>query len=259
MPMTAALVPLNRDRHRHLRLAPNQPYHFARELMLCPVFSGELREVCRDYVIVFGAAGSPPQALLGSEQGVNAYVADSGHWLGRYVPAHLRRHPFYFAPVQGAAEGGQTFAVGIDETAPHLAGDQGEALFNADGTPAPLLERIKTALADLHRDGEATTKMAGQLDELGLLAERRLQLRRRDGSQRAIAGVRAIDTEKLAALDGDTLARLHRNGALMLAYAHLVSLANLRDGVLTHVPTPAAAAPGFNLGDTGLFDFSRLN
>lgn len=259
--MTPTLVPLNRDRHRGLRLSLNQPFHFARELMLCPVFSGELREVCRDYVLVFGAAGALPQVLLGTEQGVNAYVADSGHWLCRYVPAHVRRHPFYFAPVEGAAEGGQSFMVGIDETAPHFGTDKGEALFNADGTPAPLLERIKTALADLHRDAEATTRMAGQLDDLGLLAERKLHVRRRDGSQRAIAGVRAIDTEKFAGLDGETLARLHRNGALMLAYAHLVSLTNLRDGVLVEAPAPApaAATPGFSLGDTGLFDFSRLN
>ena len=259
--MNTPLVALSSDKHRHLRLAASQPYHFVRTLMLCPVVSGEIRQIARDYVIVFPPAAGVPQALLGTEQGVNAYVADSGHWLCRYVPAHVRRHPFYAATTAAAdATASRAFTVAIDESAPHLGTEQGEPLFNEDGSPAPTLERVKAVLLSLQRDLEATTRMVAQLDEAGLLAARNLQVRSRDGAERTLTGFRLIDTEKLAKLEAEALAGLHRNGALLLAYAHLISLANLRDGVLVKpLPQAASAATGgFSLGDTDLLDFSRL-
>ena len=255
------LVPLSSEKHRGLRLNEVQPYHFARTLMLCPVVSGEIRELAREYVIVFGKEGGVPQALLGTEEGVNAYVAESGHWLARYVPAHVRRHPFYAATTSSDASGPQTFTIAIDESAPHLGSGAGEPLFTAEGAPTPVLEKVKAVLASLHKDFEASRRMVAQLEEAGLLVDRNVHVRSRQGAERNLAGLRLVDGEKLAKLEAESLARLHRSGALMLVYAHLMSLTNLRDGVLVKPPvqgTPAAPAEGFSLGDTELLDFSNL-
>ena len=84
---------LDSQAHRQLRYAPNQPYHFAAQQALVPVMAGEIAQVAREYAVVFSdVAGSLPLALLGTRRGQNAYVRPSGHWVARYVPAHVRWH-----------------------------------------------------------------------------------------------------------------------------------------------------------------------
>jgi hypothetical protein len=152
-------------------------------------------------------------------------------------------------------------AVVIDPTAPHLGTEQGEPLFNDDGTPSPLLERVKAMLATLQRDFQATMQQVAMLEEAGLLVARGMKVKPRGGAERTLAGFRVVDGEKLRDLEPETLARLHRSGALMLAYAHLISLANALDGVLVKPHAQAASAPvqGFTLSeDDGMLDFSRM-
>lgn len=257
--MDKKFVALNNVQHRGLRLNASQPFFFAKTLMLCPVVTGEIRQIARDYVIVFEPQGGVPQALLGTEQGVNGYVADSGHWLCRYVPAHIRRHPFYAAASTGAeASATQTFTVAIDPSAPHLSTEQGEPLFNDDGSPSPLLERVKAMLARLQADFQMTLQQVAMLEEAGLLVARNLKVRTRGGAERTLAGFRVIDTDRLGKLEAERLEKLHRAGALLLAYAHLVSLTNLQDGVLVRPQAQAATTAAFQLGQTDLIDFSKL-
>ena len=98
--------PLDSQAHRQLRYAPNQPYHFAAQQMFAPIVAGEASMVAREYAIVFSdTPGSLPLALLGASKGHNAYVRPSGHWMARYVPAHLRRYPFVMAEAAAAPQG----------------------------------------------------------------------------------------------------------------------------------------------------------
>lgn len=260
------VVRLNAQAHRDLRLNAGQPYHFAARHMTCPVVSREITSVAREYAVLFPqAADAPPLALLGLEKDRNGHVTPTGHWLGRYVPAHLGAYPFSMGAVDGTAgEGQQSFAVLIDEAAPHLDRRDGQPLFGDDGQPTATLDRIKRVLAALEADRQATTDMVRQLDAQGLLKKTNLVIRQRDGVERAVSGFRVIDTARLLALDGAALAALQKTGALMLAYAHLVSLANLQHGVLAQgAPAPAAKAMPSNLdsvfsADNGAFDFSGL-
>ena len=97
---------LDSQAHRHLRYAPNQPYHFASQQMFSPIVAGEAAMVAREYAIVFSdIPGSLPLALLGASQGINAYVRPSGHWTARYVPAHVRRYPFVMAEAVAETQG----------------------------------------------------------------------------------------------------------------------------------------------------------
>jgi hypothetical protein len=227
-------LPLNAVAHRHMRLQMVQPFDFAREAVVCPVVSSEVKQIARDYVILFAKEGGvAPLALLGVDDHTNAYVAPSGHWRARYVPAHIRRYPFAVAMtgMKGSSDK-REFAMLVDENAPHLSQETGEPLFLGDGKPAPALERIKGALAKLQAAHDATVKMVDQLDAHGLLKVMHLKLRRRDSSEHGITGFRVLDTERLMGLDPQALQTLHHSGALLVAYAHLVSLSNLEDGVL---------------------------
>jgi len=239
--------------------------------MTAPIVSGEVRQAAREYVLAFPrAANLPLQALLGSERQVNAYVGQPPRepaWIGRYVPAHLRRYPFVAGSADGSdgAADDQRLTVAIDWDAAQLSWREGERLFTEGGEPSPLLERVQTALKTLHYDLERTQRLVQQIDDAGLLHEQALQVQSSRGKPKALTGFRVVDGARLDALDGDALKALHDSGALELVHAHRLSLTNLADSVLAKRPArapEASAAPpplstgiGVDLDDPGTISF----
>lgn len=238
------LQALSRDRHQALSFVPNQPYHFASGLMLTPIVVGEAGMIAREYPIVFSRQDrAPPSALLGVREGVNAYVTPSGHWMARYVPAHVRRYPFMLAEGPAPKANGvdeRQFTLTFDAEAPHLSDSRGERLFTSEGEPSPVLENVRTVLINLQRDLNRTLQLVERIQEAGLLVERSLTLSSSSGKTFKLDGLRVVDTGKLAALSPEVLHDLHGRGALMLIQAHLISLSNLRDGPLVRDQAPAS-------------------
>ncbi len=257
--MDRTSVPLSPERHRALRFEPNRLYGHAASLMVCPLVSGEIRDAARAYVVLFPKTEGLPLALLGTEAGKNAHVDNAGRWLGGYVPAYVLTYPFRLAEVsRDAAADKASFAIVIDEAAPNLSTSRGEPLFTQEGAPSPALTRMRQALANLQRDAEATARMVAELDRLGLLVERSLVVRRRGEAERGLTGFRVLDGDRLMAVGPDDLVQLQRCGALLLAYAHLVSLANLRDGLVVRRPgQPIEEEPSaFSFGQDAGFRFN---
>jgi len=222
--MFANAIPLSHEKHRHLRFVQSQPYHFASREMLVPVVSGEIQMVCREYPVVFPEKTGLPMALLGLQEGENLHVQNSGHWMGRYVPAHIRRYPFTVAPAKETNQ----YTILVDPKAPHFSSDAGERLYTDEGNPSPVLEKVIEAMKYLIRDDQRTRNMVGQLDKAGVLISQNLKA----GKERAVTGFQVVDRQALAKLDQEAVSELNTSGALMLAYAHLISLTNLRDGLL---------------------------
>lgn len=235
---------LNPQRHAALGLSEVPDYTFAAEEMLTPVFSGEAWHIAREYTLVFPREGGLPLAILGIQQGVNAYVGSQPAWWGRYVPAHIRRYPFVAAP-QTTEDGEQAFTVMIDRQAPQLLENGGQPLFEEDG-PSQLLQEVQRVLGNLEKDASRTRQLVEQIDAAGLLVERSLYIHVKDGEDRGLKGFRVIDREAFRQCDGETLAALNRTGALDLIQAHFCSLTNLRDGLLAKKAAGKldAAAPG---------------
>lgn len=240
------LAVLNTQQHRQLRFTPSQPYHFADSEMLIPIVASEAFVVAREYTIVFSLAGQTNvYALTGVDQGVNAYVAPSGHWLGRYVPAHVRRYPFILSEApNGNGNGERHFVMQFDQDAPHMNLPDGAPLFTDEGEAAPMLQQVQEILLNLQKDFDYTQTLVAQLDAAGVLVEDglRVQPKQADDKQTVLQGFRLVDVKALGQLEADKLAQLRDSGALALAYAHLLSLTNLRDGVLTAPKGSHAAA-----------------
>lgn len=260
--MFKTLQPLQRDAHRALRFAPNQNYRFAAQQMLTPITAGEAATIAREYVIAFPLQDSaPPSALLGVREGVNAFVRPSGHWVARYVPAHVRRYPFMLAESPAPQSNGadeRQFTLMIVADAPHLSESKGEPLFTPDGEPAPVLLKVREVLTNLQRDHQRTLQLLTQIQAAELLIEQELTVRTRAGATFALKGLRVVDTARFAALSADTLHDLHRSGALTLIHAHLLSLSNLRDGPLSQAEAPVPVlAPSDTLSFEGI-DWSHL-
>lgn len=260
--MFKALAPLNRETHRGLRLNSTQSYQFAAGLMAVPIVSGEALLVARDYPIIFGHKDDDlPLALLGVQPDVNAYLLPNGQWQARYIPAHIRRYPFTLARgSEPAPEADKiAFTIMIDSAASQLSSSQGTPLFTDTGDLSPLLQKVQEFLLALERDSEHTLEMVRALAAADLLIERVLRVQPKSGKGNALKGLRVIDTAKFAALPVETLQTLKASGALLLVYAHLLSLANLQDGPLQRgerksVPNLFGNAPSF---DT--FDWSKLS
>src|SRR5690554_6783747 len=253
---------LDAEQHRDLRFTPNQPYDFARELVMIPVLAGEITRVAREMPIVFPKGEGVPQALTGVNPGENLHVKDSGHWLGRYIPAHIRRYPFVLAEVDVSdaqrAEKGRQYAVQFDAAARHFERPDGHALLDAQGKPTEVLKKVQQILMGLQKDQERTRALVAQLDQAGLLVERSITVTQGE-EKHELGGFRLLDDKALAKLDADTLAKLRDSGALALAYAHLLSLTNLQDGLIAKASSagqaPANLDEVFGGDDDFSFDF----
>lgn len=232
-------TPLDSLQHRTLRFSPNQPYHFAATQILVPILASEIGRVAREMPILFPNQKGMPQALLGLEAGKNLHVRDTGHWMGRYIPAHFRRYPFILGEItQTEAEQvaqGRRFTVHFDAKAPHFSQSEGLRLLDDEGKPTPELENIQKMLMAMEQDMVRTLKMMDELEALQLLTPQSISLRVSGAEPRQLTGFRAIDVKVFAQLGGEQLESLRNSGTLALIHAHFLSLTNLDDGLLSQV------------------------
>ena len=226
---SVALDPAVHGRHR---VVPLTDYAVAAHLHAVFVTATEFAQAALEFPLLFvdsgpAASGGPPTvttiALLGLSVGENL-VVEGGRWTARYIPAVIRRYPFATASLPGAAN----LNVLVDDSWPGFSEHAGEALFGAEGQPAPALTQALDFLTRFEEEAERTRAFCRRVEELGLLREMKADASLPNGQQLAIDGFSIIDEAKLQALPEATVAELHRSGMLMLMQAHLLSLANIR-------------------------------
>ena len=225
-PLYRQLEGLTAERHAALRLR-EAGYGFAAAANAVPLAAEECAIAARSLAIVFAAqAPHMPVALTGLTAGNNLFVDSGGAWkIGAYVPAYLRRYPFFLLRV---AEGSEELALCIDPSAPQVSDSLGEPLFTADGKPAPQLERAFAFTKSVEEAMLRTRAMTQRLAELGLLKPSVVQFEQH-GKPVRIDGFFAVDRPTLAALPPEQLAELRDRGWLEVIYAHLLSIGGIPD------------------------------
>nr|WP_247741298.1 SapC family protein [Luteibacter sp. SG786] len=220
---------MNRTAHRDLRLKAVNNIRFAAAAHSVPLTGVEFAPAARDFPILFAGNSieeAGPMALLGLRQGENLLVGDNGFWeQGIYIPAFVRRYPFVLAEKPADAEG-DDFTVFLDEAYEGFNNEEGERLFNEDGTDAPALTNAVNFLGEFQDHVARTQWFMGKLREHDLLEPRTITLQK-EGKGINLNGLFVINEEKLRALDEKTAQEFLREGALGWIYAHLVSLANI--------------------------------
>jgi len=245
---------LDAQQHRHRRLTELSDWSVARELHAMFLTATEFAQAALDYAIVFVATGEQdtkgrarvsPVVLLGLEPGENLYV-NGTKWDARYLPAFVRRYPFFSAPVQGLDRPG----VFIDTAWDGFSETEGVALFGDDSQPTPALKNAIEFLERFEAESERTKQFCERLLDLGILKDMRADVQLLGGRQIAVQGFQAIDEEKLQNLPDARVVELHRKGLLMLMQVHLLSLSNLRhlvqkktDRILAVDPSQGQAPP----------------
>lgn len=218
-------VLLNNIDHARLRVIAARGAAYGDAVMHAVTFPTELRNVQACYPIVFQktADGSfQPLALFGFTPGQNLFL-DGERWDAPYIPLAIERQPFLI----GRSD--EELVMHVDLDSPRIGTDTGEPLFLPHGGTSEFLERMNSVLRALHEGLQATPAFIDALLAHDLLESFVLDIQLDDGSEHRLAGFYTINEERLRALDGAALERLHRQGHLEPVFMAVASLAHLRD------------------------------
>ena len=218
-------VLLNNIDHAALRVVTTHGAGYGDAVMHAVTFPAELRNVQACYPIVFqktADGGFQPLALFGFTPGQNLFL-DGERWDAPYIPLAIERQPFLIG------REGEELAMHVDLDSPRIGTDCGEALFLPHGGTSAFLERMNSVLRALHEGLQATLAFIDALLAHDLLESFVLDIQLDDGSEHRLAGFYTINEERLRALDGAALERLHRQGYLEPVFMAVASLAHLRD------------------------------
>lgn len=216
-------VALNKVVHKDSKIKPLAgDYSFARHTNSVILAGVEFTEAAKELPIVFTQAGQSivPVALLGLRNEENLFVNEEGKWDSRYVPAFVRRYPFVLAETRDSNQR----MVCIDESYAGFGSEEGEALFEKDGEPAPILQKAMEFLEEYQKQYIRTEAFLKRLVDNELLMSLNARIDLVDGQQFALSGLLAVDEKKLLQLSDDKALEFFRSGELAWIYCHLMSL-----------------------------------
>ena len=221
------LIPISQETHAGLRWSRPTSFAFAAGDHLMPLGLKEMQKA---------AIGLPAGfinlqdkylliAIQGLRNGENLVVDDAGKWLAAHLPDAYQGFPFRMARIdrnryQICAQQESEFIRAVDD-APTEA-RKWRPFFDEEGNLeqflGDLVKKMQRHAADLAAAERATAKLA----ELELIKEWEITAGEVDAPVQ-VKGLHTIDQERLAGLDGDSLAAMRDCDALYLAYAQLLS------------------------------------
>jgi hypothetical protein len=220
-------VLLNNIDHHDLRVIARHGPEFGDDINQALIFPTEFEVVQREYPILFRKDENDEfqsVVLLGLDRDENLFL-ENGDWQARYVPAAQRRGPFSIALNDNA---GQTVPmIHVDIEHPRISRTEGEMLFLPHGGNAPYLEQVADLLRTIYLGIEASRPMFAAFEEAGLIEPVQIEVKLSDTKQYNLSQYHAVSEERLAALDGSALERLHRQSFLRLAFQAAASLGNI--------------------------------
>ncbi len=222
-------VALDNVLHQDLRVAFRHGAEFGDAANQILIFPTEFEAAQREFPILFREAegeGLQAVALTGFDLDENLFF-DGARWTSRYIPALQQRGPFSIGiPGDGAdPEEGPTVHVDMDD--PRVGTEAGELLFLPQGGATRYLEHVSRVLGRIHAGLGAAAPVYALFQELGLLEANVIEVTLHDEQRYRIDGFQMLSHERLEALDGAAIERLHRANVLGLAYLVASSLGNI--------------------------------
>ncbi|WP_242098039.1 MULTISPECIES: SapC family protein [unclassified Sphingomonas] len=224
------LEPLSSETHAdwRIRAQPTAPFLVGQHAV--PITTDEFQLVQRHMPIVFSVGDDAiPLALMGLNEGVNVFVDDEGKLSEEnlYIPAYIRRYPYMLARLRPDA---QELSLCFDPTTDTIgAFEDGQPLFE-DGQPSQVTKDILAFNETFEQAGARTQNFMKELRDLDLLMEGEVTIQPDGAAQPFLyRGFQMVNEEKLMALRGDQLRKITQSGLLPLVYAHLFSLALMRE------------------------------
>ncbi|WP_294190123.1 SapC family protein [uncultured Sphingomonas sp.] len=217
-------VLLNNVDHRDLRVAVGHHARYGDAINQTRIFPAEFEEAQREYAILLrrdDAGQFLAIVLLGLDPDENLFLAGE-QWDARYVPATRARGPFSI----GVDADGEPM-IHVEDDHPRIDAN-GAPVFREHGGNAPLLDHVSAMLQRIYTGLQDEQALYAALSDAGLLTPATLQLELAEGRRYNLPDHWTVDAERLAALGGDMLARLHRADHLRAAIWIASSLGNVR-------------------------------
>lgn len=218
-------VLLNNLEHRDLRVITRRGAALGDQVMSAVTFPSEFRDVQACFPIVFrktvDGLGFEPIALFGFQEGENLFLKDE-RWDAPYLPMMVERQPFLIGV------SGEQLMVNIDLDHPRVSQFEGEQIFLPHGGNTEFLEQTNSLLFGIHQGLQSQPGFLAALLENELLESFVLDIELNDGSQNRLVGFYTINEDRLQALGGDVIAKLHAAGYLQAIYLVIASLSNFR-------------------------------
>jgi hypothetical protein len=224
---------LNNVEHHDLRVLPRYGAEYGDNVATVLTFPTEFADVQREYPIFFRIDKTTGEfhsiVLLGFREGENLFVSD-GRWNAQYVPAMIARGPFLIGfqeqQVDGAVRKEPMIHVDLDN--PRVSRTEGHPVFLPQGGNSPYLEHVASVLRGIHDGLDIGRAMFAAFTEYGLIDPVKVEVNVSDSEKYALEGLYSISEEKLRALEGEPLVRLHRSGFLQSAYLVSSSIGNVK-------------------------------
>ena len=224
------LEPLSSEAHANYRIRPADAAPFLTQQHAVPLTVEEFPLVQRFMPIVFSVSDDAiPIGLMGLNEGVNVFVDEDGKLLDQnfYVPAYIRRYPYMLARLNPDA---QELSLCFDPTSDTIGPfEDGEPMFE-DGKPTELVQNVLQFTEQFEQAGARTSQFMKELREMELLMDGEVSIQQEGVEQPFVyRGFQMINEQKLSDLRGDQLRKISQSGMLPLIYAHLFSLALMRE------------------------------
>ncbi len=219
--------------HRHLRVRSERSAALGDARQSALALPAEFRHLQAHFPIVFqlvegdaANAGFQPVALFGLEEGQNVFLTDTG-WDAPAVPMALQRDPFMIGRAPD-----DSLQLHIDLDSPRIVrpeeGEVGTALFMPHGGFSEYLDHVVQLMEHLHAQAQHLPVFIEALTRHQLLEPFVIDIESTSGEPGRLSGLFTIHEERLAALPGDALEALAREGHLLPIYMQIASLQQLQ-------------------------------
>ena len=227
-PALTAPVSLTSSAHKGVRIKESGTADHIANNHFAKVYTTEFAKAGTDYPIIFVKDPNTETffaaVMWGLEPGENLFV-EEGRWVGGYYPASVRCYPF---AIQPDTENKERLFIGIYETASIVNKEEGNLIFNDDGTETEWMTNIKEFLVRVFQQEEMTKQFSLKLEELELLVPQTLTINIPGvETPKEVSGFYVVDKEKLSNLPDETILELRKSGALEVIYNHVMSLQSL--------------------------------
>ncbi|VUD64984.1 hypothetical protein TDB9533_03450 [Thalassocella blandensis] len=220
------LVALHAQEHKHFKIKTEAVESVGSHERMIPVVMSEFIKLSVQYPIVFTKNIETGQfvlvALMGFEERENLFWKND-EWDAIYVPLNVTRQPFFI----GADAQTKQHLICIDIASPCISMEEGESIYQQDGSESEYMNTIRNRLSELFRGEQEAAGFIDILGKLDLLVPLSLDISFANESHHQVQGVYTIDEEKLQALDKATIGELHAAQYLRPIYTMINSLSHI--------------------------------
>ena len=159
---------ISRAEFANLRWKRYESYQFASQDAVAPPVVQGLAKACMTLPIAFIEKDQTflPAAIMGLRQGQNLFVGTDGRWMGSYIPAAYRSHPFAFAKSDDSQ-----FVLWVDTESGLVGEAHPETFFDTDGKPSPAIKNVPDLLQKVSLNGETTAQVCAAIHREGLIQQ----------------------------------------------------------------------------------------